>query len=362
MNTIYSPYHLAYNSYSDLMVDALKKQGIRVEKLSYALKHPKYLLSAKIINLNFYENFSNDFSMPKAYAIYMLKSLFLVFCNLAHIRIVYTMHNKKQHDARFPGLNKRLTRKLVKKSSAIVSLCAEGKRLLSSEYGCGILKKTVVIPHPAYASVVRETSKEKVQHVRKELGCEEEMLCVFLGAVSPYKNVEMILKAAKEFESKNVRFLIAGNCQDKRYLDELKGKCLSSNIKWDIRFVPEEEADCYVQAADLLLLPYNKISSLNSGTVFLAATLGTTCAIPNIGSVQDFIQKEALYIYDYENEADHYGNFRDSVGKAIRDFETEDSHFRKLGGALRREMAQYHSMDCIGRRYAKLYSDIAARN
>jgi hypothetical protein len=51
MNTIYSPYHLAYNTYSDLMVDALKKQGIRVEKLSYALKRPWYLLSTKIIIL-----------------------------------------------------------------------------------------------------------------------------------------------------------------------------------------------------------------------------------------------------------------------------------------------------------------------
>lgn len=361
MNTIYLPYHLAYNTYSDLMVDALKKQGIRVEKLSYALKRPWYLLSTKIINLNFYENFSKDFSTGKAYAVYMLKSLFLAFCNLAHIKIIYTMHNRKQHDSKFPVLNKKMEKKLVKKSSAIVSLCIEGKNILSSKYGTDMLDKIVVIPHPAYTSVIQVQSDEEIQHVREKLGCKNKMLCVFLGAICPYKNIEMILKVAKECEGKDVEFLIAGNCQDKRYLDGLNSQCTSSNIKWDIRFVPEDEANYYVQAADLLLLPYNKESSLNSGTVFLAASLGTTCVIPNIGSVQDFRHREALYTYDYENEMDHYSNFRDSVGKAIRDYEMDGRCLKRIGGVLRSEMMRYHSVDCIGRRYAELYSKLETR-
>ncbi|MCI9336170.1 MAG: glycosyltransferase [Lachnospiraceae bacterium] len=358
MNTIYSPYHLAFNSYSDLMVDALKKQGIRVERLGYARKHPGYLLSTKIINLNFFENFSKDFTLPKAFAVYVLKSLFLTFCSLTHIKMIYTMHNKRQHDSRFPRFNRKLARKLIRKSSAIVSLCTEGKRILSSEYGDDILKKVVVIPHPAYTSVIQEATGERVRHVREKLGCGNKMLCVFLGAISPYKNIEMILKVAEEYESKNVVFLIAGNCQDKAYLHKLKGKQISTNIKWDIRFVPDEEANCYVQAADLLLLPYNKVSSLNSGTVFLAASLGTTCVIPNIGSVQDFLQKEALYIYDYEDETEHYVNFKESVGKAIGDFETDYHCLTRLGGALRREMDRHHSVDIIGRKYATLYNKL----
>lgn len=347
------------NTYCDLVVRALKDKNIEVEKLSYALKHPRYLFGTKIINFNFFENVPNDFSRRKAKLQYYSKCALLLLCKTIGIKIVYTIHNKQQHDVKYSDLNQRLMEKLVKESNAIVSLCTEGKELIAKRYGNNAEAKTYVVPHPNYCTIANYKNEYELNEIRQKVGADDRILCTFLGAISPYKNIELIIRAANELKDKKILFLIAGNSKNSEYVDSLKKMSTANNIVWDIRFVPEDEAEGYIEASDLILLPYNKKSSLNSGSVFLAMTLGKTCVVPNIGSVKDLKDKENVYIYDYSSDDKHYMEFFKAISKAVEDYNKSKDVISLKGKRLYDEMLSEHSLEYIGDKYLTLYESLS---
>lgn len=358
INTIFFPYHLENNTYCDLIVRALKQKNIEVKKLSYALKHPNYLFSTKIINFNFFENIPNNISITKAKIQYYSKCVFLCFCKSIGMKIIYTLHNKRQHDGKYNKLNQRLMEKLIRESDVIVSLCTEGKELIAENYGEDFAKKTYIIPHPNYCTIVEYKNEETLSVIRKKIGADQKMLCTFLGAISPYKNIELIIRAANELEGEDIIFLIAGNSKDQNYVDSLKKMSTANNIIWDIRFVPEQEAEEYIAASDLILLPYNKKSSLNSGSVFWTMTLRKTCVIPNIGTIKDLKNVDDIYVYDYSSDEEHYIAFVKALSRAVKDYKKDAQTFSLQGTRLYKEMVSNHSLDCIGNKYLKLYENL----
>ena len=360
MKTILFPYHLENNVYCDLIVRALEKEGIEVKKLSYALKNPNYFFSTEVINLSFFENIPNNISKTQAYTVYLAKRVFLFCCKLFKIKIIYTMHNKKQHDGKYNDLNRKIMTMLINKSDAIVSLCSEGKEILLKQYGKDINNKIYIIPHPNYCAIINIISDAEMERIRKKVRAEGKMLCTFLGAISPYKNVELIVQAANELKNQNIQFLIAGNSKDIKYIEHLKNMCSADNVIWDVRFVPEEVADAYIQSSDLILLPYNKSSSLNSGSVFLTMSLGKTCVIPDIGSIKDLNNREDVYIYDYNSDTEmaHYNAFIEAMKRAIIDYNADKDAFQSKGKRLYQEMLELHSLDFIGKRYSDIYQEL----
>ena len=61
--------------------------------------------------------------------------------------------------------------------------------------------------------------------------------------------------------------------------------------------------EAYLKCADVLVAPYNKESSLNSGTLWMAMSYKKSMILPRIGCVKDIPNyNDLLYVYNYENK------------------------------------------------------------
>jgi glycosyltransferase involved in cell wall biosynthesis len=91
----------------------------------------------------------------------------------------------------------------------------------------------------------------------------------------------------------NYRLIIAGEVQkgNEKYLAEIqqvvRRELDRGQIILKIQFIPDEEMEVYLKAADVLVLPYNKI--FQSGVLFLGYSFGLPVIATDVGSFREEI-------------------------------------------------------------------------
>lgn len=280
-------------------------------------ENPKAIFGADVYHINWFDQSNNFVSFLK-------RLYFLIALKLKHKRIVWTIHNIVSH-AKTPFYNKILFRLLVSFSDVIHIMCHETVPIAHLERVVGKVK---YIPHGDYYGSYPESDFD----VRANFGIEESCpLFLFSGAIQPYKNIEVLVKAfRKAFEGENSpKLLICGKVEPDSYnarISEVIGD--SANIVFSPGFVPDDRLSAYIRAACVLVAPYSYRSALNSGTIPLAFSYGKTLVCPDVACVKEIQQAcDCLYSYHYENEAEHvevlsqrlrdaYGDFLDGKIKA----------------------------------------------
>src|SRR6266540_980881 len=111
----------------------------------------------------------------------------------------------------------------------------------------------------------------------------------------PYKSfnavittlIESFLRSLED----NLVLIIAGRVMDVSYLESIK-KFINENIILKDHFIKEEELQVYFNAADVVVLPFEKIE--NSGTVILAMGFKKPVIAPKMGVLVKQLSKEKL--------------------------------------------------------------------
>src|SRR5690606_12242868 len=118
--------------------------------------------------------------------------------------------------------------------------------------------KIVHIPHPDFVNVYGPMVAETLEARNPKLQL------LFIGAIKPYKNIELLIGLAKKFPE-TIHLTIAGNPNSDSYRRELETLAKEMrNITLELKFIPDEELPTYIHQSDLLILPYSLDSSLNS--------------------------------------------------------------------------------------------------
>lgn len=161
-----------------------------------------------------------------------------------------------------------------------------------------------VIPHGINIIPKKKLSKKAALDFLNIGNSKKVLLC--FGAIEPYKGIDLMLKALiKLIEIDESYFLIiAGRCLNARYLKELeeiiKENNLGPYLKFVNKFIPDEEISYYLNAADVLVLPYRAI--YQSGVLFLAYSFGTPVIATNVGSFsEDIIEGKTGLIAEPNN-------------------------------------------------------------
>lgn len=93
-----------------------------------------------------------------------------------------------------------------------------------------------------------------------------------------------------QIEGENLVLVIAGRSRlSKSAEDELKAIADDSHIKLFLKFIPDEDVQLYLKAADLVVLPYLEI--LNSGSALLALSFNRPILVPNRGAMSELQQQ-----------------------------------------------------------------------
>src|SRR5690606_22044652 len=140
-----------------------------------------------------------------------------------------------------------------------------------------------IIPHPNYINEYGRIITEN-----DDTENNQKLKLLFIGQIKPYKNIELLINAVSNLKKSEVILTIAGrplNVEYKNKLEEIARQ--SENINLVLKFIDDNDIRKYLCAHDLVILPYDINSSLNSGTAILAFSYMKTIICPKIGTLDE---------------------------------------------------------------------------
>lgn len=330
------------NPYNGLFSSALVRRGARVEEFT-----PARLLRGRydVWHVHWPERIAHGTAAVARLAAF---AVLVLWAKARGTRIVWTVHNLEGHARRHPQLERRFMRWLTRRLDGIVCLSETGARLTRARYP--VLREvpaTVIALGHYIGHYPNEVGRERA---RATLGLDPAArVLVFVGRILPYKNVERLVEQARRLADPNVRLVVAGLPAP----DELRGAIEEAargdnRVHLDLRDVGDDELQVFLNAADLVVLPFERI--LNSSTALLALSFGRPVLVPRTGAMEDLqteLGADAVHLYPGPLSAAH---LEEALAAAAPD-----------PGALLDRVRAKHDWDVIADRTISLYEQVESR-
>jgi len=294
---------------------------VGIEQVSNDWRHIK---KVKAVVLNWAENVLDEY----------LKRRLLLY-KICGVKICWVFHNRVPHESD-SNLGIKKMRWLAHQSNYIFILSKASKQYLPNRRRND--KKCIYLPHIHYIEAYPQNERD----IRNENAIDkDEFVFVFLGLIRPYKNLEILVQAFCELSLENAKLFIAGNVQNGTYIEGLRKKCMSSDsIILKPGFISNGEMEAFLRASDVLVLPYSKVSSMNSGVMMMAFSYGRTVIAPDIAMGKDIQKKGFAFIYDYENEKENLDNLK---AKMMEAYQKGINEVHRMGMEAKEYVKQNHS-------------------
>jgi glycosyltransferase involved in cell wall biosynthesis len=213
-------------------------------------------------------------------------------------RIVWTAHDLFRHDrAHDPG-ERRFLRGLVELADAVIVHCGSAVDALGSALDLTPAERgrVHIVPHGHYAG--RYPDQVTRAEARARLGlAEESRVVAFVGWVREYKGVAELIEAFARVKEPSLRLVIAGRAVDETYAARLRELAsVDPRVRLELGFVPDEDLQVYLRAADVVAAPFLEI--FTSGSVLLAMSFGRAVIAPRRGCVVDTLDEAGGLLYD----------------------------------------------------------------
>lgn len=205
------------------------------------------------------------------------------------IPIVYTVHDVTPHEPfRFQGF---VYGKIYGFSDRLIVHSAEDGRRLQAEFGVdpGIVTH---VEHGDYRFFESEAPPEP-RGARARLGLPERgPIALFFGFIRRYKGLDLLLDAWEEVRARcpDAHLVAVGDPSrlPATERDALIAQAERLGVTHRFAYVDFEEVPAYFAAADVLVLPYRKISQ--SGVLLLAMSLGLPVLATRVGAFPEVIE------------------------------------------------------------------------
>lgn len=284
--------------------------------------------------LNFYEDINKKAGV---YFISFLGKIFRFFrFKFCGIKILFVLNNKIPHD-NSSFWSKKMMKFLVNNSYKIICLCHDSEKVLKTlqKNESKWNKKLIFLPHPNY-----------IENENQNNYFPSKFSVLFFGAIRPYKNVDILIKSFNEFsKNKDCSLIIAGRVKDlsyKNYIENLAKE--NPKIELKLEFIPDEEIVTLIQKSSICVFPYDNETSLNSGSVLLSSSYKRSFICPNIGTVNDFKNKNLFYSYDYNTNQEHFEKLIQMLETAYSDFQKNPLILKEKGENLFEYVKNEHSV------------------
>ena len=198
--------------------------------------------------------------------------------------------NKRRRDCADSVLN-RLTLRIQYKLAEHAFVHTEKmKKELMADFAIDA-KKITVIPFGINNSVPNTQIIGRQARERLGISCQERTI-LFFGNIAPYKGLEYLVRAFQAIprDGNSYKLIIAGrpkNCEAywESLRSEIKEGIRDGRILLNDEYIPDEETELYMKAADILVLPYRHI--YQSGVLFLGYSFGLPVLVSDVGSLRD---------------------------------------------------------------------------
>lgn len=308
------------NAYMSLLSDALREQGVdvRTPGLPVAFPLTRALLrnrDADVVQLDWlYDYYATD-DLSAAWlndvasvarAVAFLLDLLVV--SALDVRVVRTVHNERSHDGAYPRTERVVTECVFAVADAVTVKCEAAADRIAAAYRVPDADNLWVVPDGNYVGAYENEVTRA--DARRDLGIDDaRFVFVFFGRVRPYKGVPELIEAFASLELPDAELLIAGNPASAASEARVRRLAASEpQVRTTLSFVPDDRIQYYLNAADVLVLPYRRI--LNSGSAYLGLSFGTPIVAPAIGCLPETVPPENDLLYDPADD--------DGLSRALR--------------------------------------------
>jgi len=217
-------------------------------------------------------------------------------------KILVTRHNYLPH---LPHpLNEQLYRSIYEWADGVIHLGDYSHREFIQRYPALDAPNHMVIPHPVYTNLPNQISKSEARKLLKLPGGGK--VFIVFGKTRTLAEQEFIIKGFRKLNLKNKVLIfctgilplpekVSGTKAPVRFLRRavkktwLRWYYSLSGVKIFDRFVPEEDIQIYMNAADVVII--QRLGQLNSGNLPLAYTFKKVAIGPNTGNIGEILKK-----------------------------------------------------------------------
>jgi len=287
------------------------------------------------------------------------RTLLLLYYRVLGKRIAFTAHNvnERRRDGNDTLLN-RLSLKIQYRLVDYAFVHTEKmKRELQTDFGVPD-HKISIIPF-GINDCLPNTALTPVQAKQRLALAPSHKIALFFGRIAPYKGLEYLVEAMATLAKTDPEccLLIAGCAENCGYWEEIQQRIsrlgLRAKVIEQIGFVPDEEAELYFKAADVLVLPYTEI--FQSGVLFSGYAFGLPVIASDVGSFrEDVIEGKTGYICRARDPED--------LAAALRNYFNGDlyAHLEKRRSQIVDYVRQHHSWETVGEITCKVYASLMA--
>lgn len=265
-------------------------------------------------------------------------------------KIVWVFHNKAPHDLDIKETIILQIKFLIEISDLIILHSKNSKKYLDS-YTTGYNNnKVYYIPHPDFMDIYY-----RGVNLRDKFGLGDNFVYLIQGNLAHYKNLELLIDIFKDLnkEISDISLIIAGREDQVGYADMLRERAGNDSIIIVNKRISSIEMGSFLEACDVMVLPYAYESSMNSGVMIMSFSYGKTVIIPDISMADDF-DEQLIYKYHYDNDLDHRKKLYDEMLRAFKDGRNT---VRNKGEELREIIKQYYSKEYVRQELLMLVSN-----
>ena len=307
MKIMFVPDYRKGNSYQENLADSLSKQDVSIyfspefdpKKITSLFAMMKVVIKCwkpDILHIHWADSFmtTNNKFMTFVKSTGFICELLLL--KLLGIKIIWTVHNIISHDYkdRYQFL---CTKFLARLADRLISHCPSASNEIMETYGKNL--PITIIPHGNY--IDRYKNNMTYSQARDKLMFDEkDVVFLHFGYVRPYKGVLELINTFKRLNNQRARLLVVGKPFDSRIADEVRDNCNDDDrIRSILEFIPDNDIQIYMNAADIVVLPYKNI--LTSGTAVLSMSFGKPIIAPAIGCMTDTVDEKGGFLYTGDN-------------------------------------------------------------
>jgi D-inositol-3-phosphate glycosyltransferase len=238
------------------------------------------------------------------------RTLLMFYYKLLGKKIVLTAHNVNacRRDGNDTFLNRFTLRIQYQLAAHIFVHTEKMKQELMNDFGVEGSRITVI---PLGINDAFPNTDLTANDARQRLNIRHgEKTILFFGRIAPYKGLEYLVGAFRRLSNRpdNYRLIIAGK---RERGCEAYWSSMEEAIREDVRrrrillradFIPDDEAEIYFKAADVLVLPYKQI--YQSGVLFLGYSFGLPALVADVGSLKDeIVEGQTGFVFRPEDPA-----------------------------------------------------------
>lgn len=294
------------NPYQELLAGGLEKIGTGVvfntpSSVFFPFK-VMFTPGKKVLHIHWLGALIGSRNIFAAFAKPVLFIIFLLLAKLGRTKLIWTVHNLTSHDAPHPGIEIFFTRIISNLLDKVIIHCPFVAEELGKLYNIE-RSKIDIISHGSYVEFYPQTITRKEARGKLSLPDEGRVFLTF-GSMKKYKGVENLIETFKSLKEENIFLLIAGE-PEKGAVSLIKEEIRNfPNIKAFLSFIPEEEVEVFMEAADIVVLPYADV--LTSGAAMLAASFSKAVIAPKIGCLPYELDEGGSIFYEREGENNLY--------------------------------------------------------